>query len=38
MRTYGGDIAMIRMLVTVIVLLLAVTSLGVVGLASFNVP
>lgn len=36
-ETYGGDIAMIRMLVTVIVLLLAVTSLGVVGLASFNV-
>ncbi len=36
-ETYGGDIAMIRMLTTVIVLLLAVTSLGVVGLASFNV-
>jgi putative ABC transport system permease protein len=36
-ETYGGDIAMIRMLVTVIVLLLVVTSLGVVGLASFNV-
>ncbi len=36
-ETYGGDIAMIRMLITVIVLLLAVTSLGVVGLASFNV-
>jgi len=36
-ETYGGDIAMIRMLVTVMVLLLAVTSLGVVGLASFNV-
>lgn len=36
-RSYAGDSAMIRMLGAVSVLLIAVTALGIVGLAAFNV-
>ena len=36
-RTYGGDIAMIKLMSAVIVILAAVTSLGIVGLAWFSV-
>jgi putative ABC transport system permease protein len=36
-RSYSGDAAMIKILTFTIVLLIAVTSLGIVGLASFSV-
>ena len=36
-RTYGGDIAMIKLMTTVIAALAAVTGLGIVGLARFSV-
>lgn len=36
-RTYGGDIAMIKLMSTVITALAAVTGLGIVGLAWFSV-
>jgi putative ABC transport system permease protein len=36
-RSYNGDAAMIKILTFTIVLLIAVTSLGIVGLASFSV-
>ena len=36
-RSYNGDSAMIKILTFTIVLLIAVTSLGIVGLASFSV-
>lgn len=36
-RSYAGDKAMIQMLTAVSVLLIAVTALGIVGLAAFNV-
>jgi putative ABC transport system permease protein len=36
-RTYGGDIAMIKLMTAVITALAAVTGLGIVGLASFSV-
>ena len=36
-NTYGADIATTRTLISVIVLLVVITSLGIVGLASFNV-
>lgn len=36
-RTYGGDIAMIKLMSTVIAILTAVTGLGIVGLAWFSV-
>ena len=36
-RTYGGDIAMITLMSTVIAILTAVTGLGIVGLAWFSV-
>lgn len=36
-RTYAGDIAMVKLLTTVITVLTAVTGLGIVGLAWFSV-
>ena len=36
-RSYRGDASMVKMLIFTIVLLLLVTSLGIVGLASFSV-
>ncbi|MGD2127865.1 MAG: ABC transporter permease [Lysobacterales bacterium] len=36
-RTYGGDIAMIKLMTAVITALAAVTGLGIVGLARFSV-
>jgi putative ABC transport system permease protein len=36
-RSYRGDASMVKMLNFTIILLLAVTSLGIVGLASFSV-
>jgi putative ABC transport system permease protein len=36
-RTYRDDAAMIKMLTFTVILLLLITSLGIVGLASFNV-
>jgi putative ABC transport system permease protein len=36
-RTYGGDIAMIKLMTSVITALAAVTGLGIVGLAWFSV-
>ncbi len=36
-RSYRGDAAMIKILTFTIVLLIAITSLGIVGLASFSV-
>lgn len=37
MRTYAGDIAMVKLLTTVIAVLTGVTGLGIVGLAWFSV-
>lgn len=36
-RTYSGDVAMVKLLTVVIVVLIAVTGLGIVGLAWFSV-